>query len=97
MPKIPQPAYREKTLSKTQRIANHLSAVACDRGLYFTALYDKVGKNLKVTKVTPGESIVRQGFWLRCNIQGDIVKLLIFTDQFEHLMDGNGQLVELPK
>ncbi len=93
MPRIPQPAYRQKTPKGSRTIFRQLPVIVGSILLPFTTRSEKPESH----HVTPGESIVHQGFWLRCNIQGYIVKLLIFTDQFEYLMDVNGQPVELPK
>ena len=53
MPKIPT-ARRQSALEPTkgELLAEHLTGIAMLRGLYYTALYDKLGENLKLFGVS---------------------------------------------
>jgi hypothetical protein len=50
MPKIPTAKLKQATPvpTKGEQLAEHLSIIAMTRGLYYTALYDKLGENLKL-------------------------------------------------
>lgn len=97
MPKIPT-ARKQTSLvpTKGEQLADHLSDIAMLRGLYYTALYDKVGENLKVFTVSVDEEFT-DVLWLRTSIQSYIVKIRIVKDDLLHLIDGNGQTLDLPK
>jgi hypothetical protein len=89
------PKLKPLFVSKEKSIADYLSIVAIQRGLYLTALYDKLGENLKVRSVTVDHDT--GGYWLLTGIQGYAVRIRIFEDSLSELMDGNGQAVEIPK
>jgi hypothetical protein len=97
MPKIPTAKSKvvfEKT--KGDLLAEHLSNVAIMRGLYYTALYDKIGENLKIFSVAVDEDYADE-LWARTAIQDYIIKIRMARDDLLHLIDGNGQTLDLPK
>jgi hypothetical protein len=81
---------------KGELLAEHLSIIAMERGLYYTALYDKVGENLKIFSASVDEEYPDE-LWLRTAIQGHIIKLRILKDDLLDFMDGNGQTLDIPK
>ena len=97
MPKIPT-ARRQSALEPTkgELLAEHLTGIAMLRGLYYTALYDKLGENLKLFGVSVDTDCDNE-LWARTQIQGHPIKLRIVRDDLLHLMDGNGQTLDLPK
>ena len=77
-------------------LAEHLSIIATQRGLYYTALYDKLGENLKIFSVSMDEEFT-DVLWAMTSIQGHIIKLRILKADLLDLMDGNGQTLDIPK
>jgi hypothetical protein len=90
MPKIPTAKPKPILPTKGEQLADHFSDIAMLRGLYYTALYDKVGENLKVFTVSVDEEFT-DVLWLRTSIQGYITKIRLVKDDLLHLIDGNGQ------
>ena len=77
-------------------LAEHLSIIATQRGLYYTALYDKLGENLKIFSVSMDEEFT-DVLRAMTSIQGHIIKLRILKADLLDLMDGNGQTLDIPK
>jgi hypothetical protein len=94
-----KPASKQVSLFKSQEeeLADHLTGICVTRGLYYAGLRDRVGENLKVFSVLPGQDLDRHSLWFRTAIQGHSVRVLIGSDRFEYLMDGNGLPLEIPK
>lgn len=101
MPKIPttKPVAASKRMivpTKGELLAEHLTSIAMLRGLYYTALYDKLGENLKLFGVSVDEEFT-DILWARTAIQGHTIKLQINKAELPNLMDGNGQTLDLPR
>jgi hypothetical protein len=97
MPKIPT-AKSKVVFDKTKgdMLAEHLTNIAMVRGLYYTALYDKLGENLKLFSVSVDEEFT-DVLWARTAIQGHTIKLRVTKDELLDLMDGNGLTLAIPK
>jgi hypothetical protein len=101
MPKIPttKPIAASKRMilpTKGEQLAEHLTSIAMLRGLYYTALYDKLGENLKLFGVSMDEEFT-DVLWARTAIQGHTIKLQINKAELLNLIDGNGQTLAIPK
>ena len=96
MPKIPTAKPKPIPPAKGEELAEHLTTIAMVRGLYYTALYDKVGENLKVTSVSMDEEFTDL-LWARTQIQARVIKLRIAKDDLLDFIDGNGQTLDIPK
>ena len=98
MPKIPTAKPKQTAVlpTKGEQLAEHLTIMAMQRGLYYTALYDKLGENLKIFGVTV-DGDYDDELWARTQVQGRPVKVRIAKDDLLHLMDGNGQTLDIPK
>jgi hypothetical protein len=66
MPKIPTAKMKQASPvpSKGEELAEHLTNIAIMRGLYYTALYDKLGENLKIFSVAVDEDYA-DDLWAR--------------------------------
>jgi hypothetical protein len=97
MPKIPT-ARKQAALEPTkgELLAEHLTTIAMLRGLYYTALYDKLGENLKLFGVSMDEEFT-DVLWARTAVQGHTVKLQINKAELLDLIDGNGLTLDIPK
>jgi hypothetical protein len=73
-----------------------MSDIAMMRGLYYTALYDKLGENLKLFGVSVDEEFT-DVLWARTAVQGHTIKLQINKGERLNLIDGNGQTLDIPK
>jgi hypothetical protein len=97
MPKIPTARKQASPLpTKGEQLAEHLSTIAMVRGLYYTALYDKLGENLKIFAVVLDIEF-EDVLWGRTSIQGHTIMLQIRKDDLLDLIDGNGMTLDIPK
>jgi hypothetical protein len=96
MAKIPTAKSRPLRPTKGEMLAEHFSIIAMQRGLYYTALYDKIGENLKVSGASVDEEFT-DVLWARTAIQGHVIMLRIAKDDLLDFMDGNGQTLDIPK
>ncbi len=97
MPKIPTAKSKQVFLpTKGEDLAEHLTSIAMVRGLYYGALYDKLGENLKLFSVSMDDEFT-DVLWARTAIQGHTIKLQITKEEMLNLFDGNGQTLDIPK
>jgi hypothetical protein len=97
MPKIPTAKSKQVFLpTKGEELAEHLTSIAMLRGLYYTALYDKLGENLKLFGISVDDEFT-DVLWARTAIQGHTIKLQINKAELPNLIDGNGQTLDIPK
>lgn len=96
MPKIPTAKPKPILPTKGEQLADHFSDIAMLRGLYYTALYDKLGENLKLFGVSVDEEFT-DVLWARTAVQGHTIKLQINKGERLNLIDGNGQTLDIPK
>jgi hypothetical protein len=77
MPKIPTAKSKQVFVpTKGEELAEHLTGIAMMRGLYYTALYDKLGENLKMFSVVLDIEFP-DVLWGRTSIQGHTIMLQI--------------------
>jgi hypothetical protein len=96
MAKIPTAKSKLLLPTKGESLADFLSNLAIVRGLYYTALYDKVGENLKIFSASIDEEFT-DVLWVRTAIQGHIIKLRVLKDDLLDFIDGNGQTLDIPE